>query len=129
VFDREPTIIKHPDEPNNLEVLLDRMLEIRIGGATNIKKALQSGHTLLMESKSSLKTGILVTDGWVTTGGDPLEITAKYQRLHVLGITFGLGGSDPETNSRMAKRGRGKYTHVRNFDDLLLAISKILARN
>ncbi|MFW6139689.1 MAG: vWA domain-containing protein, partial [Spirochaetota bacterium] len=42
-FDREPTVIKYPDEPNSLEKLLNRMLDIQTGGATNIRKALQCG--------------------------------------------------------------------------------------
>jgi len=125
-FAREPSVIKHVSEQNNLENLMDRMLDIKSGGATNIREALRKGLALLDESKTMSKTGIIVTDGWSTVGSDPVEIAAKYDRLHVLGISFGLGGSDPATNAQMAKKGRGRYMYVGKFDDLPLAITKIL---
>ena len=126
-FAREVEIIKSIHEPNDVEMLVNRMLDIRSGGATNIRKALLSGLELLKESKTMLKTGILVTDGWATVGGDPVEIAAKYDRLHVLGISFGFGGCDPAANMLMAKKGNGHYKYVNAFDDLPIAISKILA--
>jgi len=125
-FAREPSVIKHVSEQNNLENLMDRMLDIKSGGATNIREALRKGLALLDESKTMSKTGIIVTDGWSTVGSDPVEIAVKYDRLHVLGISFGLGGSDPATNAQMAKKGRGRYMYVGKFDDLPLAITKIL---
>ena len=64
--------------------------------------------------------------GWSTVGGDPLEIAARYDRLHVLGISFGIGGSDPTTNSQMAKKGKGRYKYVGKYEDLPMAITKIL---
>jgi len=125
-FAKDVDIIKHVHEQNNLEDLINRMLEIKSGGSTDIRKALLEGLKLLDEAKTKLKTGILVTDGWVTSGGDPVAIASKYDRLHVLGISFGLGGSDPTTNSQIAKRGRGKYNYIKKFDDLPMAITRIL---
>jgi Mg-chelatase subunit ChlD len=125
-FARSPVVIKHVSEPNNLERLMDRMLDIRSGGATNIRSALLQGRALLNEARTASRTGIIVTDGWATTGGDPVEVAAWYDRLHVLGISFGLGGSDPATNQAIAKRGRGRYLYLREYDDLPLAITKIL---
>jgi Mg-chelatase subunit ChlD len=125
-FARTATVIKHVHEQNDLEHLVDNMLDIRSGGATNIREALLQGLVLLDEAKTMSKTGIIVTDGWSTVGGDPVEIAAKYDRLHVLGISFGLGGSDPATNSQMAKKGQGRYMYVGKFEDLPVAITKIL---
>jgi Mg-chelatase subunit ChlD len=127
-FARGTCVIKRVTEPNDLDILIDRMLDIRSGGATNIRRALLDGWALLNESQtaSRSKTGIIVTDGWATTGGDPVEVAAKYERLHVLGISFGLGGGDPGTNAALARRGRGRYLYVRRFDDLPLAITRIL---
>ena len=56
-----------------------------------------------------------------------LRALAQYDRLHVLGISFGLGGSDPATNAAIARKGRGRYLYITAFDDLPLAISRILA--
>lgn len=126
-FARDTEIIKHMNEPNDVELLLNRMLDINSGGATNIRKALLAGLDLLKESKTMVRTAILVTDGWATVGGDPVEIASKYDRLHVLGISFGFGGCDPAANTLMAKKGNGRYMYVRAFDDLPATISKILA--
>ncbi len=126
-FSRDACIIKHLNEPNNLESLVDKMLDIKSGGATDIRNALRQGLSILNESKIKRKTGILVTDGWATVGGDPVEVAAKFDRLHVLGISFGLGGSDPNTNRLMAKKGRGRYMYVGAYDDLPVAITKILS--
>jgi Mg-chelatase subunit ChlD len=125
-FSREASFLKHVREPNDLVTLMDKMLDIKSGGATNIREALLKGLVQLNESKTMSKTGIIVTDGWSTVGGDPVEVAVKYDRLHVLGISFGIGGSDPKTNSQMAKKGKGKYMYVRKYDDLPLAITKIL---
>jgi Mg-chelatase subunit ChlD len=125
-FSRHTLVIKHITEPNNLTELMDRMLDIQSGGATNLREALLDGWTLLNEAKTRTKTGILVTDGWATVGGDPVEAAARYDRLHVLGISFGLGGSDPATNAAIARKGRGRYLYVTKFDDLPLAITRIL---
>lgn len=126
-FARRPTVIKHVTEPNRLEELINRMLDLKSGGSTNIRAALLHGWELINEAQTAGKTGILVTDGWSTVGGDPAEAAAKFDRLHVLGISFGLGGSDPATNAAIARKGRGTYMYVRSFDDLPLAITKILS--
>ncbi|MBU3948702.1 MAG: VWA domain-containing protein [Proteobacteria bacterium] len=126
-FARDTNIIKRLYEPHVLEPLVDKMLDIETGGATNIRKALLDGLSLLNESKTMHKTGILVTDGWATKGGDPVEIAAKFDRLHVLGISFGTGGSDRATNVLMAQKGHGRYRFIQRFDDLPIAIAKIIA--
>lgn len=127
-FDREARVIKRPEEPNDLECLVWRMLEIQSGGATDIREALRGGLELLGRTKTKVKTGILVSDGWSTVGGDPAPVASKYDRLHVLGISFGLGGCDPAANSRIARRGRGRYLYVNRFSDLPMAILRILSR-
>jgi len=125
-FAREASILKHVTGPNDLVTLMDKMLDVKSGGTTNIREALLKGLVLLNESKTISKTGIIVTDGWCTVGGDPVEVAAKYDRLHVLGISFGIGGSDPKTNSQMAKKGKGRYMYIKKYDDLPIAITKIL---
>ncbi len=125
-FAKDVNTIKDVKDPNILPALVDRMLQIKSGGSTNIRLALLKGLEMLDKTQSKIKTGIIVTDGWATTGGDPVEIAARYDRLHVLGISFGLGGSDPITNKNMAKKGRGKYIHIQRFDDLPFGIVRIL---
>jgi Mg-chelatase subunit ChlD len=127
-FADDATTIKPMTEENDLERLMNRMLDIRSGGATNIRKALLKGLEILEESGYRQKRGIIVTDGRATLGGDPVEIAARYDRLDVMGLSFGLGGSDPFTNAQMAKKGKGRYTYIKKFDDLPMAIGRILSR-
>jgi len=126
-FAEEAETIKPMTEANDLERLMDRMLDIQSGGATNIRKALLKGLEIFKESEYRQKRGIIVTDGRSTLGGDPVEVASKYDRLDVMGLTFGLGGSDPVTNAQMAKNGKGRYMYIKKFDDLPMAIGKILS--
>jgi Mg-chelatase subunit ChlD len=128
VFADDATTIKPMTEANDLEQLMNRMLDIRSGGATDMRRALLKGLEILEESEHRQKRGIIVTDGRSTRGGDPVEIASNYDRLDVMGLSFGLGGSDPSTNAQMAKRGRGRYTYIKQFDDLPMAIGRILSR-
>jgi Mg-chelatase subunit ChlD len=126
-FADDARTIKPMTEANNLEQLMNRMLDIQSGGATNIRKALLKGLEIFEESEHRQKRGIIVTDGRSTLGGDPVEIASKYDRLDVMGLSFGLGGSDPSTNAQMARKGRGRYRYIEKFDDLPMAIGEILS--
>jgi Mg-chelatase subunit ChlD len=126
-FADDARTVKPMTEANDLEQLMNRMLDIQSGGATDIRKALLKGLDMFKESEHREKRGIIVTDGRSTLGGDPVKIAAKYDRLDVMGLTFGIGGSDPSTNAQMAKQGRGRYMYIRKFDDLPMAIGKILS--
>jgi magnesium chelatase subunit D len=126
-FAADARTIKPMTEANNLERLMDRMLDIQSGGATNMRKALLKGLEIFEESEYRQKRGIIVTDGRATLGGDPVETASKYDRLDVMGLSFGLGGSDPSTNALMAKKGKGRYMYIKKFDDLPMAISRILS--
>ena len=92
-----------------------------------MRKALLKGLEIFEESEYRQKRGIIVTDGRATLGGDPVETASQYDRLDVMGLSFGLGGSDPSTNALMAKKGKGKYMYMKKFDDLPMAISRILS--
>lgn len=125
-FNSEARLLKRIEAEMGIEELLDRVLEVRAGGCTNLNRALEMGIEQLSKDVAHEKVAILVTDGWVTAGGSPFGNAAKYPRLHVIQVPMGIGGGDTETCLRLAREGRGKRVFVRNFRELPRAIIEIL---
>jgi len=126
-FKDEAEVIKSVKEKLPPEELIRRILNLKTGGLTNIEKALKMGVSELREanifSDIGECMGILVTDGWVTSGGDPRNVAGEYSKLHVIQVGVG-GGRDESIELAMdlARIGRGKYLFVKRFDDLPNAI-------
>jgi len=125
-FNSEGRLLKPIEREMETGELLDRVLEIRAGGCTNLNKALEMGLEQLSKNVAHEKVAILVTDGWVTAGGSPFANAAKYPRLHVIQVPMGVGGGDTETCLRLAREGRGKRIFVKDFRELPRAIIEIL---
>jgi MoxR-like ATPase len=125
-FKDHAQILKPIKDNLDMETLIDKMLDLQPGGLTNIEEALQKGLEELEKHRELESTGILITDGWVTKGKDPVKIAEKYQRLHVIQVPLGVGGGDPEMCMNLAKAGRGKYSYVRDFYQLPRAIMNIM---
>jgi hypothetical protein len=124
-FNEDAEVLKPIEKEITIEDLLDKMLEIKAGGSTNIRDALEMGLEQLSKNVAHEKVAILATDGWVTSGGDPLEIAAKFPRLHVIQVPFGIGG-DSEVCLKLAKEGRGKRLYVEELEELPRAVLEIL---
>ncbi len=110
----------------SMEKLIDKMLDLQPGGLTNIEEALEKGLVELDKLQTRERIGILVTDGWVTKGGNPIKIAEKYPRLHVVQVPLGIGGGDYNMCMNLAKAGRGRYSYMRNFYQLPRAIMCVL---
>jgi hypothetical protein len=126
-FNTEAKVLKDIEKEVPIEELLNKLLEIKPENATDIKKGLEKGLEQLSKNVAHEKIAILVTDGWVTAGGDPVEVAAKFPRVHVIQAPIGLGGGDEEMCKRIAKAGKGKWTIVKRFEELPRAILKILS--
>ncbi|MCP8311817.1 MAG: AAA family ATPase [Candidatus Methylarchaceae archaeon HK02M1] len=124
-FNKHAQLLKPIEDRPNIEILIEKMLELQPGGVTDIKEALEKGLEELEKLDVPEKLGILITDGWVTKGGDPLPVAGKYPRLHVIQVPFTISG-DFTTCKNLAKAGRGRYSYVQNFEDLPRAIMRIL---
>lgn len=109
-----------------LEKIINDILDLQPEGITDIKAALEKGLEELGNVQIQERIGILITDGWVTKGGNPLETAQKYPKLHVIQVPLGVGGGDSETCSILAKAGKGKHSYVQNFQNLPQAIMTIL---
>lgn len=125
-FNNEVNVIKPMEKEMTIEMLLDKMLEIQSRGITNIKLALEKGLLQLSKQVAHEKLGIIATDGWATTGGDPVEIASKYTRLHVIQVPMGIGGGDDQTCIAMANATKGRRVYVKNFLELPRAVLEIL---
>ena len=125
-FNDEVNIIKPIEREMTLETLLDKMLEVQPKGITNIRLALEKGLLQLSKQVAHEKLGIIATDGWATTGGDPIEVASKYTRLHVIQVPMGIGGGDDRTCIAMAKATKGRRVYVKHFLELPRAVLEIL---
>jgi MoxR-like ATPase len=126
-FKDKAEIVKSITEDLDMEKIIDRMLDLKPGGLTNIREALEKGLEELDKFCLHERVGILVTDGWATAGGDPVKIADHYPRLHVLRVPLGIGGGDSEMCANLAKAGRGNYSYVHNFYQLPRAILYVLS--
>ena len=124
-FNKDTHTLKPIVDTPNIENLIDKMLDLQPGGLTDIKLALEKGLEELNIYDLPEKLGILITDGCVTKGGNPLHIAGKYPRLHVIQVPFTISG-DFTMCKNLAKAGRGKYSYVKNFQELPRAIMNIL---
>lgn len=126
VFRDRARVLKSMREHVDCEELVERLLDVEFGGSTDIKKALETGLRELDSVQAKVKFGVIVTDGWVTRGGDPVEVAGMYPRLHVVEVPMGPAGGDSEMCAKMAEAGRGKHMRVHDFRDLPMALSKLL---
>jgi Mg-chelatase subunit ChlD len=122
-FSDRAHLLKPIEERPDVEKLVDKMLELQAGGSTNIEEALRKGLRELERLPQLDGTGILVTDGWVTEGGDPVAIAERYPRLHVIQVPLVTGGGDSDMCAKLAMAGRGRYSYVRDFYQLPQAIT------
>ena len=125
-FGKTSETIKSIEQEILINNLLEQMLEIKTGGSTNLRRGLETGLEELSKNVAHEKVAILVTDGWVTEGHDPLEVAPKFSKLHVIQVPFGMGGGDTEMCLELAKKGHGKHIYVEAFEDLPCAVIEIL---
>ncbi len=125
-FKDHAQLLKSIENPNDMREIIDKMLDLQLGGATNIEEALQKGLEELENFHELESAGILITDGWVTKGGDPTGFAEKYSKLHVIQVPLSVGGGDSEMCTNLAKTGRGKYYYIHDFHQLPRAIMNVL---
>lgn len=122
-FKDRAEVLKSVLEPLTMDELVLRILDLKTGGLTNIREALEKGAEELEIAKKQKQAqelmGILVTDGWVTAGGDPKHAATYFPKLHV--IQVGVGGGKEESIDLckdLARIGRGEYVFIEDFSEL-----------
>ncbi len=93
-----------------------RMLDQPVHGYTNIAAGLERGAAELERGRNPRRSGLLITDGVVTAGRDPLPHAYRFPRLFVL-LTEDYK-MNPELCRRLADAGHGDVFPVRAYRDL-----------
>ena len=93
-----------------------RMLEHPFDGYTNIAAALEVGAAELERGHNPRRSGLLITDGVVTAGADPLPQAYRFPRLFVL-LTEDYK-MNPQLCRSLADAGRGDVFPVCTYRDL-----------
>jgi gas vesicle protein GvpN len=128
-FKDEAEILKGIDEEMDIEDIVSKILSFKYGGLTNIEDGLRKGLEQIEQLREDVsdRLGIIVTDGWVTAGGNPLDVAVKYSKLHVLQVGIGGGRLESvELAESIAKVGRGIHILIEDFNELPYALMNIL---
>jgi MoxR-like ATPase len=119
--------LKAMREPLELGTLLERILDLACGGATDLSKPLQAANAELMRvPDGTSKEAILISDCTPTTGGDPLPLVDRFEHLHVLYIpTTSFIGSclvnDLERRENVHVHRVGDYKDIVDYTRLILS--------
>jgi len=116
VFDDVAETITQLGVADPAEEVVRRMLDQPVGGYTNIADALELGAAELERGRNPRRSGLLITDGIATAGGDPLPLAHRFSRLFVL-LTEDYK-MDPVLCRRLADAGGGDVFPVGSFRQL-----------
>ena len=98
VFENTAKAVTHLEVADAPETVVERMLDQPVNGYTNISAALELGARELERGRNPRRSGLLITDGVVTAGGDPTELAYRFPKLFVL-LT-----EDYKTNPRLCRQ-------------------------
>jgi hypothetical protein len=108
--------VTHLDVPDPPAEVVRRMLDQPVRGYTNIEAALALGAAELERGRNPRRSGLLITDGVVTAGGDPRPLAHRFPQLFVL-LTEDYK-MNPGLCRELADGGHGDVFPVRAFHDL-----------
>jgi len=116
VFEDKARAVTQLEAADPPEEVVRRMLDQPVRGYTNIRAALELGAAELERGRNPRRSGLLITDGVATVGGDPLPLAHRFPRLFVL-LTEDYK-MDPQLCRRLADAGHGDVFPVRAYRDL-----------
>lgn len=126
VFEDKANAVTHLDVPDPADEVVRRMLDQPVRGYTNIEAALALGAAELERGRNPRRSGLLITDGVVTAGGDPVPLAHRFPHLFVL-LTEDYK-MNPELCRRLADAGHGDVFPVRTFRDLPMRLLDVANR-
>ena len=116
VFEDKARAVSRLHASDSPSEVVARMLDQPVRGYTNIAAALELGAAELERGHDPRRSGLLITDGVVTAGGDPLPFAHRFPRLFVL-LTEDYK-MDPALCRRLADAGHGDVFPVRSYPEL-----------
>jgi Mg-chelatase subunit ChlD len=115
-FDSTARVLTRLGDVRRAHDVVEGILRLPARGYTNLEDALEKGSRELGRCTHARRTGLLITDGVYTVGGDPSPWASRFPRLHVL-MT-----QDYKVNEdlciRLARLGRGELFRVERFEDM-----------
>lgn len=118
-FSNKVNVLKRINQNTGPERVLETLFATKLLNGTNITLVLQEG--LKQVAQSERKIGLLLTDGaW--TEGNPLPITALFDKLSVIGFP----PAKKEQIKQLAAKGKGDFTYVEKESEIAAAILKCL---
>ena len=84
VFEDKANAVTHLEVADAPQEVVRRMLDQPVRGYTNIEAALELGAAELERGRNPRRSGLLITDGVVTAGGDPRPLAHRFPQLFVL---------------------------------------------
>jgi Mg-chelatase subunit ChlD len=131
LFNSTAMILKKIDQKKPIVSIIDEILDSEAIGFTNIQIGLEKGLKELtkISVKTQNKFGILITDGNYNRGDNPIELAQKYPKLHVIGMPAENDAERGiETCREIAKKGRGKFYAVSNYNEIPRALIDLLSQ-
>lgn len=117
--------IKRLAEPLALRPMVTRIFEQASFGYTNLEAALlTAARDLVRSSRHGRRVGVLITDGGVTEGGNPLPLAARFDALHV--VMTEDPNMDRALCHALATAGRGRLFALKNFESLPALFCQLL---
>ncbi len=115
-FDSMARVITRLGEVRRPHDVVEGILRLPARGYTNLEDALETGSRELGRCTHARRTGLLITDGVYTVGGDPSVWASRFPRLHVL-MT-----QDYKVNEdlclKLARLGRGDLLRVERLEEM-----------
>ena len=121
-FSDQSRVIRPLGQRKIHERILQDILDTRPGGCTDVAKGLKAGISEIRKSGSCHRIGILVSDGWLNTGHDPLPLAREFRQLHIIELPSG----DHELCAKMAAAGNGIVAPVRDLTEIPSAVKQCL---
>ncbi len=126
-FNTVASTIKGMNQPANVEVIVDTILDTEPAGYTNIADGLQRGYQEYRRAGRRESWAILITDGIANRGGDPEPLARRFHSLHVL-QTPGTYAQGDETCQRLARLGGGRHIKVKDYRGVPRGLINLLYR-
>jgi len=131
LFNSTAMTLKKIKDKKSVISIIDEILDSEAVGFTNIQIGLEKGLKQLNQVKENRKHkfGILITDGNYNRGENPLAISKKYPKLHVIGMPAENDADRGiDTCRELAKAGKGKFFAVTDYKEIPRALIDLLSQ-
>lgn len=115
-FDSTARVVTRLGDVYRVHDVVEGILRLPARGYTNLDEALEKGSQQLARCTHARRTGLLITDGVYTVGGDPSRWAPHFPRLHVL-MTQDYKVNE-ELCIKLARLGRGQLFRIERFEDM-----------